>query len=98
MARGVHVACGLTIGGELELVPRRITREGLVFANGNGTEVVSRALAKMKTAHSRLQKLGQSAPKGRERDEVRRIAADLARRFHNTRNILRERYDLGEDD
>ncbi len=61
------------------------------------TEVISKALAKMKTAHVRLQKQAQEAPAGRERDEVKRIAGSLAQQFRSAREVLKERYDLPED-
>lgn len=61
------------------------------------TEVISKALAKMKTAHQRIQKQAKEAPAGRERNEVKRIAGSLAQQFKSAREILKERYDLPED-
>ncbi len=55
---------------------------------------ISKALVKLQDGHKRLQGLAQKAD-GREREEIKGFATQVAARFNALRAVLRERYGLG---
>lgn len=80
-----------------ETLDEAMLAAGPALAQDAATEAITEALPKLKTAHARIAKQGREAPPGREREEIRRLAAQLAEQYNGLRETLKARYNLGGD-